>query len=353
MTSATEISLLRIAAQRLAGPRHATPADAVRWSLCVQGQELPGALSAVALRTTDGSRAGVRAAMDAGDVVRSWPMRGTLHLVAGDDLPWLLELLTARALSGVEKRREVVQLTVADLERSRELAVGLLSGRRRLSRPDLLAALGEAGALVDGPRGYHTLWFLSQTGTLVLGPTDGTEQQFVLLEEWLPGARRPEREEALGELAWRYLAGHGPATVPDLVRWAGLTVRDARAGLALVRDRLESTTVDGTEHWLDPATPELLAAHRADAQRVLLLPGFDELVLGYADRSCTVPAEHAARIVPGNNGVFRPTVVVGGVAVATWRVTGARRAVTVEAFGTLDPAVEATVPDLAAGPAWA
>jgi hypothetical protein len=80
----------------------------------------------------------------------------------------------------------------------------------------------------------------------------------------VPGPRRLEREEALGELAARFFSGHGPATVQDLVRWSGLTVRDCRAGLATAREQLESTTLEGVEHFLDPATPELLAACRED-----------------------------------------------------------------------------------------
>ena len=355
MTTSSELSLLRIVAQRLAGPRAATPAEAVGGLLCAQGQELPGALVSVALRTAGGTVADVRAALDAGEVVRSWPMRGTLHLVRADDLPWLLALLTERALAGVAKRREVVRLTVEDLERSRAPAVAALRDGGAMARTELLAALADGGAVVDGQRGYHTLWYLSQTGTLVLGPTGEGDQRFVLLDEWVRAPRRPAGDEALGELARRYFLGHGPATVKDLVRWAGTTVGAVRAGLAQVRDELGSLTVDGVEHWMEPTLPERLAACRAEAERVLLLPGFDELVLGYADRSCTVPAAHAQAIVPGANGVFRPTVVRGGTAVATWRRarTGNEQLVEVEPFGTLDDDVAAAVPQLAAAPPWA
>ena len=334
-----ELSLLRMAAQRLVGPRCADPAEAVRWLTAVQGQDLPGALLAVALRT-GGTRADVTAALDAGAVVRSWPMRGTLHLTAAEDLPWLLDLFTERVVRGVEKRRAVVGLTEADLERGREVAVQVLSGGGRLGRAELLAALAEGGVPTDGQRGYHVLWWLSQTGTLVLGPTRDGDQLFVLLDEWVPAPRRLGREEALAELALRFFRSHGPATVKDLVRWAGTTVGDVRAGLAPVRDQLESLTVDGTEHLMDPATPDRLAAARAEADAVHLLPGFDELVLGYADRSCTVPAEHADRIVPGANGVFRATVVHRGQVVAVWRAGRTKaQAIEVEPFTELPPGV--------------
>jgi Winged helix DNA-binding domain len=342
-----ELSLLRMAAQRLVGPRAATPTDAVRWLTAVQAQDLPGALTSVALRSDPGTRASVVAALDTGTVVRSWPMRGTLHLTAAEDLGWMLDLLGPRVLAGAARRRQQVGLTLQDLENGREVAVAALQGGGRLSRAALLAALADGGVPVDGQRGYHVLWWLSQTGTLVLGPMEGAEQLFVLLDEWVPGPRRLERDEALGELALRFFAGHGPATVKDLVRWAGVLVRDVKVGLAVAAPQLERLVVDGTEHWLDPETPGRLAAARAAAADVHLLPGFDELVLGYADRSCTVPPEFADRIVPGNNGMFRSTAVHAGTVVGVWRNgRGKTRAIELEPFTELTAEVRARIEQL-------
>ena len=198
-----ELSLLRMAAQRLVGPPAASPLEAVRLLTAVQGQELPGALLSVALRSGS-TRAQVTAALDGGSVVRSWPMRGTLHLTAADDLPWLLDLLAERAVRGVEKRRAVVELTEADVERAREVAVAALTGGGAMGRAELLAALAAGGVPTAGQRGYHLLWWLSQTGTLVMGPTRDGDQLFVLLDEWVPAPRRLDREATLGELALRY-----------------------------------------------------------------------------------------------------------------------------------------------------
>jgi hypothetical protein len=331
-----ELSLLRMAAQRLVGPRAATPTDAVRWLTAVQGQDLPGALTSVALRTAGGTRAAVTAALDAGEVVRSWPMRGTLHLTAAVDLRWMLAVLGSRALAGAAPRRAALELTDDDVERARELVVAALHGGGRLGRTELLSAIADGGVSTAGQRGYHLLWYLAQTGTLCLGPMRAGEQLFVLLDEWLPATPPREREEALGELALRFFAGHGPATVKDLVRWAGVLVSDVRAGLVIAAPQLERLVVDGTEHWMDPATPGRLAAARAEAEGVHLLPGFDELVLGYADRSCTVPAAFADRIVPGNNGMFRATALHEGTVIGVWRAgRGPARPIQLEPFAEL------------------
>jgi hypothetical protein len=138
--------------------------------------------------------------------------------------------------------------------------------------------------------------------------------------------------------------------VKDLVRWAGTTVRDVRTGLDAVRDRLACLEVEGTEHYLDPGTPDRCAAHREAARAPLLLPGFDEFVLGYAERGAVLDPAHAERIVPGRNGVFRPTVVVDGRIAGTWRLAGrgAVRTVEAEPFTGWDDTVAEAVPRLAA-----
>src|SRR4029453_9616924 len=129
---------------------------------------------------------------------------------------------------------------------------------------------------------------------------------------WVPRPRRISGEEALGELALRYFTGHGPATVRDLARWAGMPLRDARAGLAVARGRLGAVDGDGVEPLMDPATPDRLAACRRETEGLFLLPGFDEFVLGYGDRRAVLDPAFLDRVVPGGNGLFRPTVVHRG-----------------------------------------
>ena len=351
MTSLPEVALLRLAAQWVAGPRAATPAEVVRRLGAVQGQDFPGAVTSIALRTADRRRKDVEVALDDGEIVRSWPMRGTLHVLAAEDLHWMLELLGPRAMAGLAGRRERLDLTGSDAERAREVVTAALTGGGRMQRADLLAAIDDGGVATTGQRGYHLLWFLAQTGTLCLGPTDGAgEQLFVLLDEWVRAPRRLTGEEALGELARRFFLGHGPATVQDLARWAGITLRDARTGLALARPELVALDVDGVEHLLDPATPDRLAACREEAGGLFLLPGFDEFVLGYGDRRAILDPEFAGRIVPGNNGMFRSTVVHEGRIVGTWQWTGrgAKRTVTATPFTSFPDALTTEILDCAA-----
>jgi hypothetical protein len=353
MTMLHDVALLRLAAQRIAGPGLPTAAEAVRWLTALQAQDHNGVLTSVALRTTSGTRRDIEAAFNAGDIVKSWSMRGTLHLVAADDLPWMLRLTAPRVVAGAAARRAQLDLDTPTLEHARQLAVNALAGGHQLRRDDLLARWDEAGLVTAGQRGYHMLWHLAQTGTLCFGPVRDGEQLVVLVDEWIPHPRRPEREESLAELAWRYFRGHGPATVKDFTRWTNLVAADVRAGLAVARPRLARVDVDGVEYFMDPQTPDLLDSCRSRAGAVFLLPGFDEFILGYADRRAALPAEFADRVVPGGNGMFRPTVISDGQVVGTWKHTGrgAKRSVTATPFRSFpDKVAEAVAQVYAALP---
>ena len=132
------IGELRLIAQRIATPAAASPAETVRWMLALQAQDFPGVKWSVGLRQRDGTQAAVEAACDAGEIVRSWPMRGTLHLVAAEDLQWMLELTTPRSVASAGARRAYLGIDDLDVELARDLAVAALSDGRVLTRDALL-----------------------------------------------------------------------------------------------------------------------------------------------------------------------------------------------------------------------
>ncbi len=350
MTTSYDVALLRLAAQRIAGPGLGTAAEAVRWLTAVQAQDYRGAVTSLALRTDAGTARSVEAALNAGEVVRSWPMRGTLHFVPAEDLAWMLDLTTERVLAAASRRRAELGLDTPTIEHARELATDALAGGRHLHRDALVACWDDAGLLAVKQRSYHLIWHLAQTGTLCYGPVRDGAQVIVLVDEWVRHPRRMEREEALGEWALRYFLSHGPATGKDFAWWTKLVAADAKAGLAIARPRLERLEVDGVEYFMDPQTPARLDACRRRAQGVFLLPGFDEYMLGYRDRGAALPVEFAQRIVPGNNGMFQPTVVADGEAVGTWkrRGRGSQQAVQAIPFTAFQSEVADALPRLSA-----
>lgn len=316
MAAHRDLGTHRLASQRIAGDNHTTPEDVVRWMGALQAQDYMQAVWAIGLRTRSATLADVEQALEDGKIIRTWPMRGTLHFVPPGDARWMLQLGAARMLAADGRRMAQLDLTTDIIARCEDLICGALSGGKRLSRPEVMSLLEEAGISTRGQRGYHILWYLAQSGVLCLGPMEDKQQTFVLLDEWAPSARDLPRDEALAELARRYFTSHGPATVHDFAWWAGITLTDARQGLAAAQSALIAETVEDREYWrgADLSWPD-----EATDPDVHLLPGFDEFLLGYKDRSAVLAAEHAQKIVPGNNGVFRAMIVVAGQVVGTWQ----------------------------------
>ena len=105
-----------------------------------------------------------------------------------------------------------------------------------------------------------------------------------------------------------------------------MKISEARAGLAMVTGELAKEHIDGTDYWMARDIP----APPVDST-AWLLPGFDEYLLGYKDRSAVLDRKYASRIVPGNNGMFMPTIVVDGRVVGTWKRTFRKNSATIEA----------------------
>ncbi|MEV4390004.1 winged helix DNA-binding domain-containing protein, partial [Micromonospora sp. NPDC049580] len=280
------------------------------------------------------------------EALRTWPMRGTVHLVPPADTRWMLELTGVRSLAGAATRRTQLGLTEADADRALDVLGAALVGGRRLTRAECLAALRAAGLSTDGQRGYHLLWYASVRGVTCVAPNVGTDQTFALLDEWAPEQRHLDRDEALALLAHRYVRGHGPVTAREFAGWSGLTLTDARRGLAAAGELLSTVLVDGEPMHVDAALCDTaLAGARAPQADVLALPGFDEYLLGYRDRTLMLDPAHQAAVVPGNNGIFQATVVRAGRVVGVWKRTLGRAAVTVaiRPLTTLDAGERARV----------
>ena len=292
--------------------------DTVRHLLAMQAQDFAQALWAVGVRTPGSRRSDVLAALERAEVVRSLPMRGTLHFVAAEDLGWMLSLTAERMLASAAGRLLALDLDPATLDRSAEIVAAALAGGGRLSRAEFMSLLESNGISTTGQRGYHIIFVLCQRRLICWGPPSGTQQALVLLDEWVTAPRVLERDEALREFALRYFAGHGPATVRDFAWWTKLTLTDARAAIALAAVELTELQNGDDSYWVANSQADAAPASKR-ASAVHVLPGFDEYLLGYQDRSLPLAVEHSQRIVPGNNGIFLPLIVSKGRVIGTWR----------------------------------
>src|SRR6478752_1574321 len=337
LTDRRRIATERLAAMRIAplaepaGSMVETIARTVHHHLAMQAQDVGSGMWSVGVRT-GATRADVEAAIAARRVTRSWPMRGTLHLMATQDVRWMCRLLNERVVATSRRVFEAEGLTEAVVGRAREVLVGALVGGVALSRPNAVALLEANGVDPSGQRAYHLIGRFCQEGLLCQGPAEGRQPTFVLIDEWVPRSWAPDREEAMAALATRYVASHGPVTERDLAGWCSQTLTFAREAVVFSSDTATTETIGGQAYLVAADRPEPAAG-----TPVRLLPGFDEYVLGYKDRSAILTAEEELRVVPGKNGMFLGTVVVGGLVVGTWnrKTTAKRTVVTVTAFGPL------------------
>jgi hypothetical protein len=145
MQSSTPLAHQRLVAQGIAVPRSVTAAEIVTRLGAVQAQDYPGALWSIALRMTGATRANVERAIVERAIVRTWPMRGTLHFVPAADARWMLELLTPRIVKSAAGRHRQLELDDAAFHRSMTLIGRALAERRMLSRSALFDVLERGG----------------------------------------------------------------------------------------------------------------------------------------------------------------------------------------------------------------
>jgi hypothetical protein len=314
--SATDILGLRLRAQLIERSAN-DPVEAVRAMLAIQAQDFAQALWAVGLRTRASTRTQVLAALADGQVVRSLPMRGTLHFVRASDLRWMLSLTSERMLRSTATRFRTLGLDAQTLVRSEAIAIEALTGGIELTRSEFFSALEANDVSTAGQRGYHIIFYLSQRLVICWGPPKAAQQALVLVDEWIPRQSALGRDEALREFALRYFAGHGPATLRDFAWWTKLTLADARRAIDIAADSLAELKHADLSYWLASS----IAAEPLPrlGTRTHVLPGFDEYLLGYQNRDLVLSAQYSERIVPGLNGIFLPVVVRRGRVTGSWR----------------------------------
>ncbi len=268
----------RLANQIVSGSGATTAAEVVGRLGAVQGQDLLPASWGVALRARGLTATAVGAALDAGAVLRTHLLRPTWHLVVPADVRWLLRATAPRVqqqAASSYRRWGPDDETRATCRRV--IAATLADGRHR-TRVELVEALAGSGVPLAGVALGNALMDAELEGVVCSGVARGAHQTYALLDERAPDPDRRTREEALAELARRFVVTRGPVTEHDLAGWASLTLGEARRALAAVADELARFEADGLTWWHGPGEPPPSGLeHRVD-----LVPTYDELVMSYS-----------------------------------------------------------------------
>ncbi|MFD5868865.1 winged helix DNA-binding domain-containing protein [Corynebacterium sp. NPDC060344] len=325
--------------------RAADPVSAVRHMLALQAQNAKAARWAVGIRTRNPKYSEGQAALESGALIRTWPMRGTHHIMAAEDVSWLTGLCSHRARSGVETRRAALGLTLDDVLRAgaalseattdpdrlpehiAEKAVPFVGPRGAavaLTREGVRALWESVGIDSSSSRGSHMLRFLCEERVLVQGPPVGTADTFTVFEAWVPESEEGETEELLRRLVVTHLRGRGPAQVSDIAWWSGHTRATIAKAVEAAGDAVTEVSVAGRPHlMLAEAAEEAAANPNARPPRgPIALPAFDEYMMGYGDRTLALDKDAEPELFtligPTINGLVNRATMKAGRIVDTW-----------------------------------
>ena len=321
------ITQARLSNQHLNSPMDSA-AQVVQWFGAVQAQDFYGSLWNVGQRVISATEKDVEQAIQDKLIVRTWPMRGTLHFVSPHDVYWMLSLLTPRIVQRAQTNYKKCELDAKTFLKSRKLLERALEGNQMLTRTEAYDVLAKGKINTSGERGIHIINNAAMAGLLCFGPRVGKQHTFVLLEEWISVKKNLSHDESLAELAKRYFTSHGPATIHDFSWWSGLTLAEVKLSIELAGDHLQNLKDGENEYYAGPDS----GATRSSQPVVNLLSWYDEFIIGYKDRSATFDPVTAKFIPAPKNGVYSPLILINGKISGTWKPTDKDDVVDVQPF---------------------
>lgn len=298
-----------------------TPVGLVSWLGCIQAQDFAMAKWAIGLRTGNVTEAEIDRDFNEGKILRTHILRPTWHFVSPSDIGWMLRLTAPRIKAFSKGLHRKLGIDEAILRRSKTILVKALAGGKQLTREQLVQLLKKGRINTDDIRTTFLLMDAELDGVICSGGRQGKQFTYALLEERVPGLVYLEEDDAIGELAHRYFASRGPATLQDFCWWSGLNLSRAKRGVELNNPRLACVVVNGQAYWFSAAGKnpiQTIVNPIQDPKQTLvhLLPAFDEFTVAYKDRSDILPSHYHQQT---GNGIFKPVIVINGQIAGTWK----------------------------------
>jgi hypothetical protein len=316
----------RLYNQLISRPAFDTPAEVVGWLGAMQAQDYASSKWAMGLRMKDGSDAALDRALAKGTIIRTHVMRPTWHFVTPADIRWMLDLTAPRVKAALSYNSRRLGLDASVYKRSDAVLAKALQGGKQLTRLELVANLKQRGIETNNLGFIHILLHAELDAIICSGGRRGKQFTYALLDERVSLVKKLDRNEALAELTRRYFTSHGPATVQDYAWWSGLTISDAKSGLELLKPRLKNEVVDGQTYWYAASMPLV----KDIPHKALLLPAFDEYMVGYTDRTVIIDPQHSKKLDGFAGALLNNSLVIDGRIVGMWKRTLRKNAVAIE-----------------------
>lgn len=309
-----QIAQTRLHAQQIIGSPFNQPADLVGYMGAIQSQDYAMSKWAIGLRVKNCTEKDIDKALDKGTILRTHVLRPTWHLVAANDIYWMLALTATRIKARMQTNNRLLGLTEKIFTKSNSIIEKELGKGEHLTREALAKVLEKGKIATHDNRLAHLMEWAELDGIACSGKMKGNKKTYALLSDRVPNNKSFTKDESLAQLATIYFKSRGPATTEDFAWWSGLTLTEARQGLAMVKTNFVHEEIAGKQYcW----SPDLTIPAKSNSS-VFLLPAFDEFIISYKDRSASLPVEHNKKALTAN-GIFFPIVVVNGQVSALWK----------------------------------
>lgn len=307
-----DIARLRLRSQWIAKPKVKSSHEVVTWMGAMQAQDFEGVKWAIGLRMAKATEDNIEDAYNSGEILRTHILRPTWHIVAREDLVWMLELTASNIKTRYLSRERSLGLTRSIIKQSEKVILRRLENKESSTREELISELNSHGILTDLNRASHLLAATELDGLICSGPIQDGKITYALLEKRISKIVHLAKEEALAALAKRYFLSCSPATLEDFKWWSGLSLKDARIGIETIKEKFKSIEINGKQYWVSKSENSIDELHD-----IHLLPAFDEFVISYANRTASLPYSKKVKAV-SNNGIFHPTVELDGQVIGIW-----------------------------------
>lgn len=310
-----KIPNIRLQNQQLLNPLFCQPKELVSWLGAMQAQNYPMVKWAVGMRLKSATIQTVEKALRDGEILRTHVMRPTWHLVAAEDIRWMLKLSARRVIAANESYAKGHDLEISEelYTKSHNLLEKILCGKKSLTRQEIAEHFNRSGILVDNHRMTRFMVRAEQVGIVCSREDKGGKCTYALLEERVPPVPEITKDEALARLARSYFRSHAPAVLQDFIWWSGLPVSEAKQAIYLIESELTAEQWNGQTWYIH----EACRTRGKVSGSLHLLPSYDEYLLGYKDRTDVLPKEHYSKAFT-NNGLFYPIVLCNGQVVGNW-----------------------------------
>ncbi|MDR0754946.1 MAG: winged helix DNA-binding domain-containing protein [Prevotellaceae bacterium] len=310
------IHTIRAVSQQLVNPTFDEAKDLVSWMGAIQAQDYNMCKWAIGVRLKSCKISAVETALNKGDILRTHIMRPTWHLVAAEDIRWMLDLCGEKIKTARSASDKYLEISEKLYLQTNDKIAKMLEGNNHLTRLEIADNLNRFGIKTDALRMSHFMYRAEAEGIVCSGTDKGRQQSYALIDERVEPAKKINKDEALAKLATRYFKSHSPASLQDFNWWSGLSVADCKYAISLIDKDLIKEKKSKTVLFVHQSS-----GTKSDfSEYACFLPPFDEYLISYKNRASVIDPQYQLHAFT-KNGIFRPIIMYNGKIVGTWNKT--------------------------------